>query len=65
MSSKCACILIFIGYTYAFIMASLPLFGISSYQNSSVCLPLSISNNIDQVNFVFLINKLIFFEFVF
>lgn len=63
MSSKCAFILIFIGYTYAFVMASLPLFGISSYQNSSVCLPLSINNNIDQVKLIFFINYKYFFIF--
>lgn len=57
MSSKCAIILIIIGYTYSFIMACLPLFGISSYQNSSICLPFSIKNKIDQVKaFFFFIN---------
>ncbi|CAD5231092.1 unnamed protein product [Bursaphelenchus xylophilus] len=52
MSSTTAYITIFLGYLYAFVMAALPLFGISSYEVSSICLPLSIDNVIDQIYLV-------------
>ncbi|KAI6185461.1 Follicle-stimulating hormone receptor [Aphelenchoides besseyi] len=37
------------GYAYALLMAALPLFGVSSYEVSSICLPLSISSVTDRI----------------
>ncbi|KAI6192847.1 hypothetical protein M3Y99_01913700 [Aphelenchoides fujianensis] len=37
------------GYLYAITMAALPLFGVSSYEVSSICLPLSIENASDRI----------------
>ncbi|KAI1701345.1 7 transmembrane receptor (rhodopsin family) domain-containing protein [Ditylenchus destructor] len=49
MSAKASCLFMGLGYTYAFIMATLPLVGVSSYQRSSICLPLLINNLMDRV----------------
>ncbi|CAD5226111.1 unnamed protein product [Bursaphelenchus okinawaensis] len=52
MSSKTAYVTILLGYAYAFLIAALPLFGISSYEVSSICLPLSIAKPADQLYLV-------------
>uniref|UniRef100_A0A915CNA5 G-protein coupled receptors family 1 profile domain-containing protein n=1 Tax=Ditylenchus dipsaci TaxID=166011 RepID=A0A915CNA5_9BILA len=49
MTTKAACLFMSLGYFYAFSMASLPLMGVSSYQRSSICLPLSINSITDRV----------------
>uniref|UniRef100_A0A913HVI7 G_PROTEIN_RECEP_F1_2 domain-containing protein n=1 Tax=Strongyloides stercoralis TaxID=6248 RepID=A0A913HVI7_STRER len=53
MRAKLAYPMIFFGYSFAITMASLPLFGISSYQRTSICLPLSIQNHWDQFFIIF------------
>uniref|UniRef100_A0A0N5A2T8 G_PROTEIN_RECEP_F1_2 domain-containing protein n=1 Tax=Parastrongyloides trichosuri TaxID=131310 RepID=A0A0N5A2T8_PARTI len=53
MRSKLAYPMIFFGYAFATTMATLPLFGISSYQRTSICLPLSIQNRWDQIFIIF------------
>lgn len=50
LSPLCAGISLLFGYIYSIGMAVLPLFGISSYQHSSICLPLHIQNPIDKVH---------------
>ncbi|KAL4238995.1 hypothetical protein ACF0H5_003699 [Mactra antiquata] len=40
-------VLMFLGYTFAMILALLPLVGVSGYGNVSICLPMKINNNID------------------
>uniref|UniRef100_A0A0N5C195 G_PROTEIN_RECEP_F1_2 domain-containing protein n=1 Tax=Strongyloides papillosus TaxID=174720 RepID=A0A0N5C195_STREA len=53
MRTRLAYPMIFFGYAFAITMASLPLFGISSYQRTSICLPLSIQNHWDQFFIIF------------
>uniref|UniRef100_A0A914EQ66 G-protein coupled receptors family 1 profile domain-containing protein n=1 Tax=Acrobeloides nanus TaxID=290746 RepID=A0A914EQ66_9BILA len=48
MTPKLGYILMSIGYSYALLMATLPLFGVSSYQKTSVCLPLAITSGVDR-----------------
>uniref|UniRef100_A0A914Y1P1 G-protein coupled receptors family 1 profile domain-containing protein n=1 Tax=Panagrolaimus superbus TaxID=310955 RepID=A0A914Y1P1_9BILA len=53
LTSRNAVPLMGIAYLYALIMASLPFFGVSSYQRTSICLPLSIQSNVDRIYIVF------------
>lgn len=55
MSNQIAGCCMLFGYFYAFSMAALPLIGVSSYQHSSICLPLSISNTFDQVSYKYVL----------
>lgn len=51
-----------VGYAYCLTMAALPLIGVSSYQHSSICLPLYIANVWDQTYlFVGLVMALVAF----
>lgn len=53
ISSKNAYSLMGIGYVYALTMATLPLLGVSSYQRTSICLPLSIKSTTDRMYLLF------------
>lgn len=48
-------VLMFIGYSFAIILALLPLVGISGYGNVSICLPMKIENGIDSAYVVSLL----------
>ncbi|KAE9549205.1 hypothetical protein FO519_007585 [Halicephalobus sp. NKZ332] len=53
ISSKNAYSLMGVGYCYALIMAGLPLIGVSSYERTSICLPLSIKSTTDRLYLLF------------
>uniref|UniRef100_A0A7E4V9K7 G_PROTEIN_RECEP_F1_2 domain-containing protein n=1 Tax=Panagrellus redivivus TaxID=6233 RepID=A0A7E4V9K7_PANRE len=53
ITPRAAAWLMGIGYSYAIIMAVLPWFGVSSYQRSSICLPLSVTNEVDKIYLLF------------
>ena len=44
MTLKCGQIVMMIGWVASLILASLPLFGINSYQKTAICLPMDVEN---------------------